>query len=74
MSKSRSTYRILEYKPGLFKIQKRKHFFWVSAFGVPLTALEIAQETLQKVIQWDGDREVKAQAEKHFKKRVWQVV
>lgn len=69
-----SKYRILEYKPNLFKIQKRKHGFWVSAFGVPLTTLEDAQQRLVDVIKWDSVREAKAQAEKHFKKRVWQIV
>lgn len=69
-----SKYRILEYKPSLFKIQRRKRFFWVSAFGVPLTTLEDAQKTLKDVIKWDAKRDEKTQAEKHFKKRVWQVV
>jgi hypothetical protein len=74
MLKKSVTYRILEYKPSLFKIQRKKYFFWVNAFGVPLTTLKIAQERLQEVIKWDASIAARKETEKNFKKRVWQVV
>lgn len=74
MFKKSTTYRILEYKPSLFKIQRKKYFFWVDAFGVPLVTLKIAQETLQEVMKWDVKIATKKEAQKNFKKRVWQVV